>query len=211
MISVDSTTFLELMMQYVSSMVAVLLLVNMFGCSGIKLIEQVSSEGQERFTIKKQSTTTDTIYHGLYSMWYPNSIKKMEVSYKNGKKEGVETLWDPFGTKIRETWYKNGKKDGDESYWDVRGNLKKRMHYQNGLQNGVETTFLPDGKKIKEELYKSGIKNGIEKGYDEKERLIYQVLYKNGKKHGEESFYDYSAGVDPVITRIKWEDGEVVK
>lgn len=181
------------------------------GCTSVKLVEKFSEEGQERFTIKHIGAVSDTIYHGLYTMWYQNGTKKLEVIYKNGKKEGLETLWDPFGTKIRETGYKDGKKNGVESYWDVRGNLKKKMYYLNGLQHGVETTFSSSGKKIKEELYKNGRKDGVEMGYDEQGRLVYQVLYKEGKKHGKESFFEYSGGSEPVVTEIRWENGEVVK
>ena len=74
-------------------------------CSSLKLVEQDTPDGQERFTVKRGS-----IRHGTYTIWYPNGAKKMEVEYRNGKKNGLETLWDAFGAKLRETTYVNGNK-----------------------------------------------------------------------------------------------------
>jgi hypothetical protein len=150
-------------MQQLINKLAVALLIGFLGCSSVKMIEQDSEEGQLRFTIKQGGNASDTVYHGIYTIWYPNGMKKLEVTYKNGKKQGMETLWDPHGTKIRETWYNNGKKNGNESYWDSRGNLKKTIAFRNDLQNGMEVTFSANGKKLKEEFYKAGLKEGVEK------------------------------------------------
>ena len=30
--------------------------------------------------------------HGKYNLWYPNGMKKLEVEYKNDRKEGIEVL-----------------------------------------------------------------------------------------------------------------------
>ena len=59
-------------MQQLINKLAVTLLISFFGCSSVKLIEQVSDEGQQRFSIKQSGSASDTVYHGIYTVWYPN-------------------------------------------------------------------------------------------------------------------------------------------
>ena len=105
-------------------------------CSNLKLVEQDTPEGQERFTTKRGS-----IRHGTYTIWYPNGAKKMEVEYRNGKKNGLETLWDAFGAKLRETTYVNGNKSGKEIFWNHRGVLEKEILLSCRQTEGLETTL----------------------------------------------------------------------
>jgi antitoxin component YwqK of YwqJK toxin-antitoxin module len=181
------------------------------GCSSVVLIEQNSPDGQSRYYAKKPGSSSDTLYHGLYSLWYPNGIKKYEVTYKKGKKNGHETQWDAFGYKVREADFKNDLKSGLEIFWVGNGTKKREALYKNGLQNGLEITFSDDGKKVKEEMYLNGKKHGVEFGYDSNGRKVYEVTYKEGKKHGQEIFYNYANGEKPQATIINWVDGNVVQ
>ncbi|HEX2958258.1 MAG TPA: hypothetical protein VHO70_15595 [Chitinispirillaceae bacterium] len=193
---------------YIVFLIAAILIA---GCSSVVLIEQNSPDGQSRFYAKKPGSSGDTLYHGLYCLWYPNGTKKYEMTYKKGKKNGHETQWDAFGYKVREAEYKNDLKNGLEIFW-VGNSIKKReVLYKCGLQNGLEITFSDDGKKIKEEMYLSGKKNGIEYGYDLNGRKVYEVTYKEGKKNGLEIFYNYSSGEKPQSTVVNWVDGNVVQ
>lgn len=182
-----------------------------FGCSSIILIEKNTLDGQLRYYAKNSRFAPDTTFHGQYCQWYPNGIKKHEVVYKNGKKDGRETQWDAFGYKVRETDYKNGQKNGLEIFWIGNGVKKRELHYRNDLQNGAEVTYSDNGEKIKEESYVNGKKEGLEYGFDSDGRKIYEVSYKDGKKNGQEIFYNYSAGPRPQSTIVNWIEGNVVK
>lgn len=191
--------------------VYLIVLIMVFGCSNIILVEKSSQDSQMRFYAKCSKFAQDTIFHGLYSEWYPNGIKKYEVTYKNGKKNGRETQWDAFGYKVRETEYTSDQKDGVEIFWIGDGIRKRELQYKKGLQNGVEITYSDNGMKIKEEFYLCGKKDGIEYGYDTDGRKVYEVTYKTDRKNGQEIFYDYSAGSRPQSTIVNWVDGNVVK
>ncbi len=61
-------------------------LVLIISCAGRKpiLIEDTTSSGQVRYSVKI-GRAKEKIYQGVYTAWYPNGAKKLEVTYNNGK------------------------------------------------------------------------------------------------------------------------------
>ena len=47
--------------------------------------------------------------------------QRREITYKDGKKEGLTTIWHMFGRKASEVTYKDGKAVS-ETKWDKEGN-----------------------------------------------------------------------------------------
>jgi antitoxin component YwqK of YwqJK toxin-antitoxin module len=191
--------------------IIVVFLILMISCGVSKplLIENSTEDGQVRYSVVISGKSKKQIFQGIYTAWYPNGAKKLEVTYDNGLKQGIETFWDAFGVKLRETFYNNGLREGKETYWDTKGKIKREVIYINDIQDGLEVTYNAAGQKVKDEQYVKGIKNGTETGYDEMGRVVYQSSYLNGKKDGKELFYDFSSGPTPTVTEIQWIQGEV--
>jgi len=119
----------------------------------------------------------DKLFTGTYLEFYDNGNKKMEVSLKDGIKDGEMILyfedgkknevryfdkgnmngiwlkWNKNEIKIGEASYKNGLKHGNWKIWDDEGNLRFSMQYQEGNKNGVWTMWDEKGNVISEKEY----------------------------------------------------------
>ena len=75
---------------------------------------------------QKQSEVTfkDGKINGLVTYWYENGEKKSEGTYRNGKKDGLFTWWYGNGKKEYEGTYKDGKKISVKE-WNEDGSVKK--------------------------------------------------------------------------------------
>ena len=74
--------------------------------------------GQKR----REVTYKDGKLEGLYATWYENGQKKVEGTYKDGKGEGLLTLWYENGQKNSEATFKDGKLVSETKMWDREGN-----------------------------------------------------------------------------------------
>lgn len=57
-----------------------------------------------------------------------------EISYKNGKMDGVFRGFFPTGKLQRFGYYKDGKMDGKYLVYDAEGNVATEANYENGVQ-----------------------------------------------------------------------------
>jgi antitoxin component YwqK of YwqJK toxin-antitoxin module len=58
-----------------------------------------------------------------YSAFFEGGSKRIIISYKNGKRNGLMTEYNPNGT-VKETGvYANDKREGVFKFYDVRGQL----------------------------------------------------------------------------------------
>ena len=80
---------------------------------------------------------SDKLYSGESVWYYEDGQKKSEITYKNGKQDGLYTAWYENGQQASEVTYKDGKWDGKWTLW-----------YENGQKSG-EATYK-DGKRIEE-------------------------------------------------------------
>jgi antitoxin component YwqK of YwqJK toxin-antitoxin module len=70
---------------------------------------------------------------GYWEYWYSNGQKKVEGSYKNGKKEGKWVYYYPSG-KIRIIAnYKENEMDGTNIWYYENGQKKKEAVFRNGV------------------------------------------------------------------------------
>ena len=64
---------------------------------------------------------SETPFTGVVVYKHENGQKKLEMTYRDGKQEGLETWWHENGQKRSEAIYKDGKKVS-ETKWDEEGN-----------------------------------------------------------------------------------------
>jgi len=72
--------------------------------------------------------------NGQYIHWFDfdKKLKMMQVTYKDGKKEGLELAWMPSGQLNRIAHYKNDRQDGDEVHFKPDGSVSFSRRYENG-------------------------------------------------------------------------------
>ena len=67
---------------------------------------------------------SDSPYTGKLFEFHANSLKKKEISLKDGKLDGKKILWYEHGQNQAEVNYKDGKKEGSEITWHQIGGQK---------------------------------------------------------------------------------------
>ena len=65
-------------------------------------------------------------------VWYENGQKWEEITYKDGKKDGLETWWYIDGKKCFEGTWKDGKLDGLVTGWYENGQKSGEWNYKDG-------------------------------------------------------------------------------
>lgn len=72
---------------------------------------------------------------------------KATCQYSGGKRNGLYIHWLDFDKKLKrmQTTYRDGKKDGLELMWMTTGQLNIISHYNNDRKDGDEVFFKPDG------------------------------------------------------------------
>jgi len=65
--------------------------------------------------------------------WYENGKKRLEATYKNGVRHGLDLLWYENGQLMRKIKFKDGLKHGVERVWLEDGTLGRKTRYKDGL------------------------------------------------------------------------------
>ena len=95
--------------------------------------------------------------NGLYKIYYPNGVIRMEIESKNGLPNGA------------------GKFYGED------GILVNSATFKDGVIDGILYNYFPDGQVHNEITYVNGVLEGVQKTYDENGELIVEVTYENNK------------------------------
>lgn len=86
--------------------------------------------------------------------WNDTLVKRSEVNYRNGKKDGLEREWYQ-NTRIKsQISYKKDLIQGEIISWYSNGQESYRATYRNGKREGICITQNNSGKIIRKELYK---------------------------------------------------------
>lgn len=117
------------------------------------------------------------LYNGIYTEYYDNGNKKVEMyltngeqdsttvlyfedgsinevrSYKHGLMHGIWITYNANGIKIAEAWYRDDKKDGIWKIWDENGTLRYIMPYSNGIKTGRWVIYNEAGVQVAEKTY----------------------------------------------------------
>ena len=95
-------------------------------------------------------------YTGKVFSFNEKCHKESEMTYKNGKQDGLFTFWHENGQKKWEGTVNDGKPDGLLISWNESGQKTVEETYKNGKQDGKLTFFYENGQKELEETYKDG-------------------------------------------------------
>ena len=99
----------------------------------------------------EEVTYKDGKYEGLRTQWHENGKKASEVTFKDGKFEGLCTEWHENGQKYAESTYKAGKSEGLVTFWHKNGQKEAEETYKAGkLVSGTDVMWDEEGNEIKE-------------------------------------------------------------
>jgi antitoxin component YwqK of YwqJK toxin-antitoxin module len=108
---------------------------------GVLLLNTSFSYWKEFFTKSDENfkdEKSDGIHIELHTDFYEDGQKQSEVTFKDGKINGLVTYWYENGEKKSEGTYKNGKKDGLFTWWYVNGKKEYEGTYKNGRKISVK-------------------------------------------------------------------------
>lgn len=138
--------------------------------------------------IQCEYTLKHNVRHGLAKCYFRkntfniNNSKNnlyMEISYINGKKNGIEKMYYPNGALFQETPYSDNVIDGIKRIYSENGSIDVEISYKNGQAEGQEIAYRENGKLWYKMSYKQGKKDGIYKHYDKNGKLWGEIVYKN--------------------------------
>ncbi len=107
-----------------------------------------------------QSQGTGKMYHGAFSVFYPNQSIKSSGNYSLGQLHGDYSEYSKSGTLILKCRYTNGILNGEHKSYYESGNIQERKLYINGKLQG-DRKYFPDQKDAtpnKIEKYQMGSK-----------------------------------------------------
>ena len=100
-----------------------------------------------------------TPYTGIYEEFFQNGNKKCEISYVNGKQNGIFIKWYENGQKSMKGFYNaNGCISGPSTSWYKNGQKWSEINYDDGVKNGVTKLWNQDGTTKIITTYKDGCK-----------------------------------------------------
>jgi antitoxin component YwqK of YwqJK toxin-antitoxin module len=136
------------------TLLTILPLLLIVGCSKEQPIndETLIEKGRLRY-----HPDTKELYSGKVFTSYLGGNKKLEGSYKDGKRDGLETRWYENGQKDYEGTYKDGKEDGKWTDWYSNGQKSKEKTYKDGKLIS-EKCWHEDGNECECDLFGIGCK-----------------------------------------------------
>lgn len=136
--------------------------------------------GQKREEVSYKDGKKD----GLWTGWYENGQQQFEGKYKDGEREGLWTFWYENGQERGVENYKNGKKDGRMTHWYKNGEKSWEAYWKNGKKEGSSIWWFESGYKMIEGCNKDGNRDGLWTQWFESGQKEFEVIYKDGKKEG---------------------------
>ncbi len=115
------------------------------------------------------------------TMWNEKQIMS-EITFKNGKIDGVANSYHENGTLQSQRFWKDGKGHGDIKVYSQSGQLLEEGTFKNGQMDSTWKKYYENGKLKSEMSYIDGKLDGVVKEYDETGKLKSQATYKEGKK-----------------------------
>lgn len=112
-------------------------------------------------------------------------IKKLNCSYKNGKKNGIENIWYSNGNISTRRGYSNNTKVGIHKGWWGNGNKKFEFELNDfGEYSGTLKEWFENGQLLKEFHYSKGLEEGSQKMWLANGNLRANYVVRNGERFG---------------------------
>ena len=109
---------------------------------------------------------------------YPDGSKQIVLYYKKSEKLPFKEIqYYQDGKKKMEGTFKEGKRDGKWFYWYPDGKLWTEGNYEMEIEQGYKVVYHENGQKYYEGNFKDGSRVGVWKFYDTTGALIKQIEY----------------------------------
>ncbi len=102
---------------------------------------------------------------GSFDIYYENGNVLESVNYMAGKKEGIQSKYYSDGGKKVETSFVNGMKNGIETSYYPNGNIQSKINYLDDEAFGLNEGFYLDGKMKHSYFELDGVLNGTALNY----------------------------------------------
>jgi len=135
-----------------------------------------SAQANERMLQGSEITYVDGKLNGIMRHYDPEGNLESEICYQDGQYHGYYRTYYPDGHMHNEKFYKQGKMDGTFKAWDEDGSLFFEIHYKDNKQHGPDKSFHRNGMLQYEDIYVNG-KKTVRKTYDQAGRLKFVQNY----------------------------------
>ena len=142
-----------------------------------KILSYLNSDA---WTMSRKKNGIATIDYFSFNPFSP-SPKMSEISYKDGKIDGLCIQWYKNGKKELEENYKDGKLDGIGIRWYENGQIMQEINYKDGQEDGKVTQWYENGQKVGEGNAKDGKQDGKQTLWDENGQIEAEATFKDGE------------------------------
>ncbi|MDR1758434.1 MAG: toxin-antitoxin system YwqK family antitoxin [Bacteroidales bacterium] len=123
--------------------------------------------------------------------FYPDGSLQSRIPYRLGKENGVATYYKKNRAfPYLEITMKNGKKEGKAIQYFFNGHIEMESFYLHDSLHGLETIYDKDGQKLSEVSYVHGKKDGIYRSWYANNVLHVDGRYKQDLFDGEWHIFD---------------------
>ena len=121
-------------------------------------------------TLQKRGEADNQLYYlpnqdipftGKAVAYYRNGRKMTEISYKDGKQDGLKSHWYESGQKWVERNYKDGKMHGPYNWWYESGLKKTEGNFEEGELHEHVIGWYDNGQTRDEAFYIGGFMDSI--------------------------------------------------
>jgi hypothetical protein len=148
---------------------------------------------------------------GIWRETWPNGDLKLETTYKDNLKDGLEILWyDHPDCVEQESYYKEGKLDGVLIHYSKKCRKDFYETYKKGVKDGPEVEYYSNGYVKAEGTYKKGSLDGYYKVYNRKGRFSFESRSTDAETDLRPNNDTLSNIVYNVLKRNKWKKQLVV-
>ncbi|EPR69634.1 toxin-antitoxin system YwqK family antitoxin [Cyclobacterium qasimii] len=115
---------------------------------------------------------------------YSKGVVSEEITYLNGKRDGLLQRWFENGLLSFEANYERNKLNGMVKSWWSNGNLRSEANFQNGLVHGVQKQWYSSGQLFKVLHIVEGKEEGLQQAWRENGKLFVNYEAKDGRIYG---------------------------
>jgi antitoxin component YwqK of YwqJK toxin-antitoxin module len=131
-----------------------------------------------------------TLYH-----FYPDGVKKAELTLVHGVKHGKETWWHDTGYIQRAAEYTYGLLDGPLTDYDADGFVAQQIHWRQGQRHGPYRRHYANRKLAVEMCFCDDLPDGEVKEWYESGELKCSGTWQNGRRLGRWTWYDHRGDI----------------
>jgi antitoxin component YwqK of YwqJK toxin-antitoxin module len=173
----------------------------LISCISLTLIScsKVKREYDKEGWLKSEITYRNGKMDGLATWYYYNRNKQLECTYKDGVLEGTVTRWFFNGNKEREDHFIADKKNGQSFIYDEKGGYKSaEENYVNDTLDGIYREWHSNGELLTEGRFWKGLYDGTWTYYDMRGIVVGKAEFKRGS--GKQTGYFWNGHIKREIS-----------